>query len=387
MKNLSICLGALVLASCSATEAFTSPRKPSTVTAQVANELDVDIQVGTVASLSAVVPANSRGVPLPVELPAGSSQVRWVAKGQLFGDGARVPDDLGGATVPFSDLIRVTAEIDGQRYFSPRISQLFASDTISYKLTSSAGERCLGWQTGSGFRWGYYILRADSRLGVYAGPGCSPERFAGSWSTAQLQSADAATGLVSLNAGTPYRVSFSIAPASFSFTLGGTSTATAFVTQTDSRGRNVGNYFPVTWSSSSPAVASINNSGVITALSAGVTVISASNSAWGINSTAIVTVREPVPTRVNVCESGFQSFCYNSRFVAVGTSLVVRAEAFDNSLDITNRCVFTWRSVDPGKVAVTVNPDTRSALITRSAAGASSVLATCQGFTGAFTVN
>jgi hypothetical protein len=386
-KYGQIFLSALALSACGALEkAPTSPpvsppaqAQPITVT--VFNALDVDIVVGTTTAMNTTVPANST-LGVPVTLPSGTAQVRWASKGQVFPSGERIPDDLEGATVPIAPSITVTAEVASDRYFSPRFTQMFAIDTISYKVISASGERCIGWQMGSGLRWGYYRLQPSTYIQLFAGPNCSPARAGGSWTSAQTQNANRTTGLIALNSGSAYSVSFTMVPVALTLALG--SMGNLAVLQRDALGRDVGNYYALTWQSRDPSIASVSSTGAVTGLGLGATAVTASTSGGGISALAQVTVRQPVPTRVEVCNESFFAFCSNSTFLSPGNSVALRANAFDSTTDISDRCTFSWRSSDPAKVALTQNPGTRSVIATRIAFGSVTVFATCQGVTGIF---
>ena len=395
MNRALILFCALALSACGAIEsAPTSPKPtsppvvpPQPVVVTVFNALDVDILVGTTTALNITVPANSTVIGVPVSLPNGTTQVRWTSKGQNFsGGGEKISDDLVGATVPIAPSVTVTSEVAGERYFSPRFTHLFSVDTISYKLTSAVGERCLGWQMGNGFRWGYYKLQSDSRIQVFAGPGCVADRGSGSWSTSQLQNANLSTGLVSLNSGSAYRVSFTLMPTSLTLVLGTSPTSSLSVLQRDALGRDVGNYYSITWQSGAPSIASVSSTGAVTGLATGSTIVIASTSGGGIAAVAQVTVRQPVPTRVEVCDDTYTNICFTSTSsLLTGTSVSLRASAFDNNTNISNICTFAWRSSDPAKVTVAQNASTRSVIASRIASGAVSVFSTCQGVTGIFT--
>ncbi len=393
MNRALILFCALALSACGAVESSpTSPKPtsppvvpPQPVVVTVFNALDVDILVGTTTALNITVPANSTVIGVPVSLPNGTTQVSWTSKGQKFSSGEKMADDLVGATVPIAPSVTVTSEVAGERYFSPRFTHLFAVDTISYKLTSAVGERCLGWQTGSGLRWGYYKLRSDSRIQLFAGPGCVAARSGGWWTTG-IQSANISTGIVSLNSGSPYPVSFTLMPTSLTLVLGTGPTRSLSVLQRDALGRDVGNYYAITWQSGAPSIASVSSTGAVTGLATGSTIITASSSGGGISALAQVTVRQPVPTRVEVCGTVTFYSC-SSAFLSVGTSVVLQAGAFDGGVDISDRCTFTWRSSDAGKVTISPNGVSRSVIATRIASGAVSVFASCQDVTGIFTLN
>jgi hypothetical protein len=369
----------VLLAGCKASEVSTStPSEGKELWVDVRNYLDVDVSVG-----GTVVKPNGNFFALPVRLPIGTKQVQWVSLGQPSANGARLPDDLSGATAPLNDYIEITSNIGGQRYFSPRISQLFGGDTISFSHVSSSGTRCLGWQSSSEVRWGYYLIHEDSRLLLHSGTNCAADKAVAGWTTAQLQQANALSGLLLLRTSGPYRVNFTLTPNPLVVPVGGA--GTLVLKQTDERGRDLDSFYSVTWSSSNPAVATVTSNGLVTGVSVGSATVTAAN---GPRTASVpITVREPTPSRINICDNRDANICMSSSLVPLGTSLILRAEALDGMRDISDRCNFAWRSSNPTMVAIVPSSNARTAVITRQASGGSvTIFAECSGVLGVFQV-
>ncbi len=123
----------------------------------------------------------------------------------------------------------------------------------------------------------------------------------------------------------------------------------------------------VTWSSSSPAVASVDGSGTVTALTAGTTTITATSG--GRTGSASLTVTLPPVATVTVSLSNPQ--------IVAGTSTSATAELrSDNGAVLTGRSV-AWSSSAPSVASVDA-----TGTVTALAAGTTTITATSEGRTG-----
>jgi hypothetical protein len=144
----------------------------------------------------------------------------------------------------------------------------------------------------------------------------------------------------------------------------------------------------VTWSSSNTTVATVDSTGRVTARAVGTAVIS--GNIGGAASTATITVTAGAVDHVTVCENAGASTCTGAATLgAIGTSTTARATAFNQGgADITASCTFTWAPSGPS-VSITFFGDAtkRDALITRTANGIITILVSCNGVPGVFTIN
>jgi hypothetical protein len=70
--------------------------------------------------------------------------------------------------------------------------------------------------------------------------------------------------------------------------------------------------------------------------------------------------------------------------------VILRASAFNTlGANISSSCTFQWTPSVPGAVSIAFFGDAskRDAVVTRTAAGALSILVSCSGVPGAFTIN
>ncbi len=120
---------------------------------------------------------------------------------------------------------------------------------------------------------------------------------------------------------------------------------------------------PVAWASSNPAVATINASGIVTAVAAGSANLTAT--VEGVDATATVTVLRPVAS-VHITPSQATLF--------VGRTLPLSALARDaQGSALTGRAV-SWSTSDPAVATITA-----SGLVTAVAAGSATITATVEG--------
>lgn len=145
----------------------------------------------------------------------------------------------------------------------------------------------------------------------------------------------------------------------------------------------------VAWSSSNAAVATVSATGQVVAVGAGSATVSAS--AGGVTGAVTLTVTTGSVDRVAVCNRADTTGCTSAAtLVAVGTSATVRAYAYNAiGADISSACVFQWAPAASGVLTITFFGDNtkRDALITRAGAGITSIVVTCGGTPGVFTVD
>jgi hypothetical protein len=146
---------------------------------------------------------------------------------------------------------------------------------------------------------------------------------------------------------------------------------------------------PVVWAHSNPGVATLSATGLATAVTPGTDTIRAT--AGGMNGIAVLKVSAGGVDRISACDRSITTSCSTSALLAaVATSVVVRATAFNVvGSDISPYCVFQWVPGTSGIVTITTSTDAarHEALITRTGVGAVSVVVSCNGVNGVFTVN
>ena len=162
--------------------------------------------------------------------------------------------------------------------------------------------------------------------------------------------------------------SVSITPSPLSMSVGQTTTLTAILKDAAD---NLLSGRPVEWSSSNTGVASISASGVVTAVAAGTTTITATSE--GKSGSSTVTVSNFAVATVNVQPQ-------NNTIVA-GSSIQLSATLTDvNGAPATNRAV-SWASSNTNIATVSSN-----GLVSGIAAGAVTITATSEGKTGTTSV-
>jgi len=155
-----------------------------------------------------------------------------------------------------------------------------------------------------------------------------------------------------------------ISPATASLVLGGTQQLTA--NARDASGAALTGR-PVTWSSGTPAVATVSAAGLVTAIAAGTAIITASIE--GVPATATITVTPTPVASVTVTPASFS--------LPVGGSQPVTATARDAAgTPITGRPV-AWTSSTPAVASVST-----SGVVTALAVGTATITASIEGRTG-----
>lgn len=127
---------------------------------------------------------------------------------------------------------------------------------------------------------------------------------------------------------------------------------------------------PIEWRSSSPVVATVNDSGSISAVSAGATVISATSE--GVTAEGSLTVLPPVPIPV-----ASVSVTPSSLTIVVGGTLQLTAVARDaNGSALTGRAI-AWSTGNAGVASISA-----TGLVTAVSVGSTSLTATSEGQSG-----
>ncbi len=124
---------------------------------------------------------------------------------------------------------------------------------------------------------------------------------------------------------------------------------------------------PVTWSTTSSLVATVNNSGVVTGLAIGQTEVVAR--AGGKEARTQLTVAPPPVARVSLNPP--------SANLGVGETRQFTATTFDDNSNVLSDRVIAWSSSDPTTATVTSN-----GLVTAVAIGVTTITATSEGKTG-----
>src|SRR5207247_3877040 len=161
-----------------------------------------------------------------------------------------------------------------------------------------------------------------------------------------------------------------VGPASASVAAGGAAQVTA--TLMDSAG-NVLSGQPATWASSDSTIATINGSGLATAVAAGTATITATSG--GVTGAAALTVTATTPASV---ASVVVSPTSTSLFV--GNTLQLAAALKDAGGNALAGRTVTWTSSTPAVATANAN-----GLVTAVAAGSASITATSEGVKGTAT--
>lgn len=168
------------------------------------------------------------------------------------------------------------------------------------------------------------------------------------------------------------QATIAISPASSNLQVGGTVQLAA--TTRDASGAVLTGR-AIAWSSANAGISSVNSNGLVTAVSAGSTQITASSE--GISSSAAITISAPAPVPV-----ASVSVTPASSTVQVGGTVQLSAVALDgNSNPLAGRVV-TWSSSAAG--IASVNPTT--GLVTAVGAGSATITATSETKTGTATI-
>jgi uncharacterized protein YjdB len=232
------------------------------------------------------------------------------------------------------------------------------SDNSTANITSS-----VTWSSSSSAA--ATVNSAGLATGVSAGTSTITASFSGVTGSATLTVTGSQTP--------PTLQTIAVTPATANVTVGGTQQLTATATYSDKSTKNVTS--TVSWASSAPAVATVSAGGLITAVAAGTTTVTASMN--GISSQSTVTVATAAPTVTSI------SVTPPTASVAVGATQQFTAIATysdKSTKDVTSSA--SWTSAAPS--TATVND---TGLATGVAAGSTSVTASFGGASGTAEIN
>jgi uncharacterized protein YjdB len=188
-------------------------------------------------------------------------------------------------------------------------------------------------------------------------------------------SSEGINGTASVNVAAPAPVpvaTVSVSPAAPSLTVGGTVQLSA---TTRDASNNVLTGRVVTWSTANANIASVNSSGVVTAVAAGSTQVTATSE--GKSGSATITVSAPAPVPVATV-----SVSPSSSSVQVGATIQLSATTRDANNNVLSGRVISWSTGDASIATVNAN----SGLVTGVAAGTVQITATSEGKTGSSTI-
>jgi len=180
------------------------------------------------------------------------------------------------------------------------------------------------------------------------------------------------TSAITVTAPAPVPVAtVSVSPSSSSLQTGATVQLSA---TTRDAGNNVLTGRVVTWSSANPSIASVNSSGLVTAVAAGSATITATSETKTGSAAITVTASAPVPVAT-------VSVSPPSSSLQVGVTVQLSATTRDASNNVLTGRVVTWSSSSP--LIASVNA---SGLVTVVAVGSATITATSETKTGTATV-
>ncbi|MDQ2890432.1 MAG: Ig-like domain-containing protein [Gemmatimonadota bacterium] len=201
-----------------------------------------------------------------------------------------------------------------------------------------------------------------------AGPGTTTITAAAEGKTGSAQI------VVTPVAATPV-ASVAVSPPTASVIVGGNVTLSA--TLRDANGATLSGR-TVTWSSSAAQVATVSNTGVVTAVATGTATITATSE--GKSGTAVVTVQPPPPPAAAVVRVTPSTLSLHRNQFATLT-----AQVLDASGNVLTGRTITWSSSNAATVSVTPSGQTAIALASNHV-GTVTITATCSGVNGTATV-
>jgi uncharacterized protein YjdB len=222
--------------------------------------------------------------------------------------------------------------------------------------------RVIGWSS------------ANTSIASVSSSGLVTAKAGGSVSIVAASEGQSATAAVTVNAPAPVPVaSVSVSPTSSNLQIGGTAQLSAV---TRDASNNVLTGRVVTWASANAGIASVNGSGLVTAVSAGTTQITAT-SEGKTSSAATITVSATAP--VPVASVSVSPTLSN---LQIGGTAQLSAVTRDASNNVLTGRVVTWASANAGIASVN-----GSGFVTALGAGTTQITAISEGKSGAATIN
>jgi uncharacterized protein YjdB len=206
---------------------------------------------------------------------------------------------------------------------------------------------------------GIHWSAEDPRVASVSAQGVVTAVGVGKTHIAASKSGKSAVAQISVSALPPTLVR--VSPTTSNMFVGGSVTLSAEVR--DAGGAILTDY-PVTWASATPAIASVNQRGIVRGLLPGNVLITAT--AAGLIGTAVVTVSLVPVASVNVTPA--------SGTVAIGASLQLSASLLDAAGRVLTGRTVTWASADQNTATVTA-----SGLVRGRAKGTTTITTTSEG--------
>ena len=270
---------------------------------------------------------------------------------------AQITASSGGKSGAASIVVSGTAVASVQ--VTPSSSSLAVGNTT--QLTAQAVDASGNAVSGVALSW----TSSNTAVATVSSSGLVKAVNAGNATITASTGTQSGTSAVAVS-GAPAPVTVSaltVSPSSAMLDVGAALQLSATVT--DAAG-NVLTGRTITWSSASPAVATVSSTGVVSGVAAGQTTITAT--CEGKSSTVSVTVQAPVASVV---------VTPSPDTLTVGGSKQLSAIVKDNKGNVLTGRTITWRSLAPAIASVSV-----TGLVTALATGNASVTATVSGVTG-----
>ncbi len=277
---------------------------------------------------------------------------------------ATITASTGGKSGTASVTVTTVAPVVASVTVSP--SSVSNSVGQTAQLTAAAKDGSGNTMTGQSITWS----SSNSSVATVNGSGLVSSVGVGTATITATSSGKSGTASVTVAAAAPVVGSVTVTPAALTGTVGQTGQLTAVVT--DANGNTMTGQ-TITWTSSKTSVATVNGSGLVTAVSAGTATITASTS--GKSGTASVTVAAaaPVVASVTVAPSSVSN--------SVGQTAQLSAVVKDGSGNTMTGQSITWSSSNSS--VATVNT---SGVVTSVAAGTATITASSSGKSGTVSV-
>jgi uncharacterized protein YjdB len=322
-------------------------------------------------------PRDASGVPLPDRPIVWQSSSSVIASVSAAG--------LVSALLPGSAIISATSEgVRGESSLTVMAPAPVAVANVSVTLSPSSlvvGQTANATATlrdaGGNDLTGRAVAWSSSNAGVASVNSSGVVTALSAGSTNIVATSEGQNGLAALTVSAPPPpapvpvASVSVSPTAPSLTVGGTIQLSA--TTRDANG-NVLTGRTVTWTSSNAGIASVNSSGLVTAVSAGSASISAFSEGQTGSSTVTVTAPAPVPV-------ASVSVSPTAPSLPVGGTIQLSAVTRDASGNVLTGRTIVWSSSNAGVASVT-----SAGGVTATGVGTANITATSEGRTGTSTV-